>query len=47
MDTLFTFFSKSNLFLQSNNYLNIKKVVLIQELLDEGYTLDTAVKKVN
>jgi DNA-binding transcriptional MerR regulator len=29
------------------NYLNIKKVVLIQELLDEGYTLDTAAKKVN
>jgi DNA-binding transcriptional MerR regulator len=29
------------------NYLNIKKVVLIQELLDEGYTLDMASKKVN
>jgi len=29
------------------DYLNIKKVVLIQELLDEGYTLDTAAKKVN
>jgi DNA-binding transcriptional MerR regulator len=29
------------------NYLNIKKIVLIQELLDEGYTLDMASKKVN
>jgi len=29
------------------NYLNIKKVVLIQELLEEGFTLDTAAKKVN
>ena len=29
------------------DYLNIKKVVLIQELLDEGYTLDAAAKKVN
>jgi predicted transcriptional regulator len=29
------------------DYLNIKKIVLIQELLDEGYTLDTASKKVN
>jgi len=29
------------------NYVNIKKIVLIQELLDEGYTLDAAAKKVN
>jgi DNA-binding transcriptional MerR regulator len=29
------------------DYLNIKKIVLIQELLDEGYTLDMASKKVN
>ncbi|WP_158795615.1 MerR family transcriptional regulator [Pedobacter sp. L105] len=29
------------------NYLNIKKVVLVQELLDEGFTLDAAAKKVN
>ena len=29
------------------NYVNVKKVVLIQELLDEGYTLDAASKKVN
>jgi hypothetical protein len=29
------------------DYVNIKKVVLIQELLDEGYTLDAAAKKVN
>jgi len=29
------------------DYLNIKKIVLIQELLEEGYTLDTASKKVN
>ena len=29
------------------DYLNIKKIVLIQELLDEGYTLDAAGKKVN
>ncbi len=29
------------------DYLNIKKIVLIQELLDEGYTLDTAARKVN
>jgi len=29
------------------DYLNIKKIVLIQELLDEGYTLDAAAKKVN
>jgi DNA-binding transcriptional MerR regulator len=29
------------------NYLNIKKIVLIQELLEEGYTLDVSAKKVN
>jgi predicted transcriptional regulator len=29
------------------DYLNIKKIVLIQELLDEGYTLDAAAKKIN
>jgi len=29
------------------DYLNIKKIVLIQELVDEGYTLDAAAKKVN
>ena len=29
------------------DYLNIKKIVLIQELLDEGYTLDMAARKVN
>ncbi len=29
------------------DYLNIKKIVLIQELLDEGFTLETAAKKVN
>lgn len=28
------------------NYQNIKKVLLIKELLDEGYTLDAAVGKV-
>lgn len=28
------------------NYLNIKKILLIQELIDEGYTLDAAAKKV-
>jgi len=28
------------------NYLNIKKIILIQELLEEGYTLDAAAKKV-
>lgn len=28
------------------NYLNVKKILLIKELLDEGFTLDTAVKKV-
>lgn len=29
------------------NYLNIKRIVLIKELLDEGFTLDAAAKKVN
>lgn len=29
------------------DYLNIKKIVLVQELLDEGYTLDVSAKKVN
>jgi DNA-binding transcriptional MerR regulator len=29
------------------DYLNIKKIVFIQEYLDEGYTLDMASKKVN
>ena len=29
------------------DYLNIKKVVLIKEMLDEGYTLDVAAQKVN
>jgi DNA-binding transcriptional MerR regulator len=28
------------------DYLNVKKVVLIQELLEEGYTLDAATEKV-
>lgn len=28
------------------NYLNIKKILLIQELLEEGFTLDAAAKKV-
>lgn len=28
------------------DYLNIKKILLIKELLDEGYTLDAAAKKV-
>jgi DNA-binding transcriptional MerR regulator len=28
------------------DYLNIKKIVLIQQLLDEGYTLDVSAKKV-
>lgn len=28
------------------NYWNIKKIVLIQELMDEGFTLDAAAKKV-
>ena len=29
------------------NYVNIKRVVLIQELLEEGFTLEAAGKKVN
>lgn len=28
------------------DYLNVKKVLLIQELLEEGYTLDAAAEKV-
>lgn len=28
------------------NYPEIKKIILIKELLDEGYTLDSAVQKV-
>ncbi|WP_240418201.1 MerR family transcriptional regulator [Paenibacillus periandrae] len=28
------------------DYVNIKKIVLVQELLEDGYTLDTAAKKV-
>jgi len=28
------------------NYLNVKKMLLIQEMLDEGFTLDSAIKKV-
>jgi len=28
------------------NYINIKKILLIQELLNDGYTLDAAAKKV-
>ncbi|GAA0299526.1 DNA-binding transcriptional MerR regulator [Gracilibacillus halotolerans] len=28
------------------NYLNVKKMLLIQEMLDEGFTLDAAIKKV-
>jgi len=28
------------------DYMNVKKVVLIQELLDEGYTLEISAKKV-
>lgn len=28
------------------DYLNIKKILLIKELLDEGYTLDASVEKV-
>jgi DNA-binding transcriptional MerR regulator len=28
------------------DYVNIKKVILIKELMDEGYTLDVAAKKV-
>lgn len=29
------------------NYLNIKKILLIQELIEEGFTLDAAAKKVD
>ncbi len=29
------------------DYLNVKKIVLIKELLDEGYTLEVSAKKVN
>src|ERR1700744_6004930 len=29
------------------DYLNVKKVVLIQQMLEEGYTLEVAAKKVN
>lgn len=28
------------------NYLNVKKILLIKELLDDGFTLDAAAKKV-
>lgn len=28
------------------NYLNIKKIILIKELLEDGYTLDASAKKV-
>lgn len=28
------------------DYINIKKILLIKELLDEGYTLESSVKKV-
>lgn len=28
------------------NYLNIKKMLLIQEMIEEGYTLDAAAQKV-
>lgn len=28
------------------NYLNVKKIILIKELLDDGFTLDAAAKKV-
>lgn len=28
------------------DYMNIKKIMLIKELLDEGYTLDASTKKV-
>lgn len=29
------------------DYLNIKKILLIKELLDDGFTLDSAAKKVD
>jgi len=28
------------------DYVNIKKIILIKELLDEGYTLESAVQKI-
>lgn len=28
------------------DYVNIKKIILIKELLDEGYTLEAAVRKI-
>src|SRR5690625_1575731 len=28
------------------NYLNVKKMLLIQEMIDEGFTLDASIKKV-
>lgn len=28
------------------NYLNIKKILLVKELMDDGFTLDAAAKKV-
>lgn len=28
------------------NYMNVKKMILIQEMIEEGYTLDAAAKKV-
>ncbi|WP_332699224.1 MerR family transcriptional regulator [Halalkalibacter lacteus] len=28
------------------NYLNVKKILLIQEMVEEGFTLDAAAKKV-
>lgn len=28
------------------NYFNVKKMILVQEMMDEGYTLDAAAKKV-
>lgn len=28
------------------DYLNVKKILLIQEMIEEGYTLDAAAKKV-
>lgn len=28
------------------NYLNVKKMLLIQEMIDEGFTLDAAISKV-
>lgn len=28
------------------NYLNVKKILLIQEMIEEGYTLDAAAQKV-